>query len=144
MLRSFAVAMILAGLCSAGQAQDDVKRPPLHVPEAADTALQFVPSGWRVEGVPKEVDLNGDGKPDAALVISHGGIGEPGDGALVVVKHVLVLALRGPDGKLHRSIVSDAAILDGDEGGMFGDPFEDLSIEHGAVAIMHYGGSRDR
>jgi len=40
--------------------------------------------------------------------------------------------------------VSDDAVLDGDEGGAFGDPFESLSVEKGAVVIMHYGGSRDR
>lgn len=139
------MALLLAGCQSTGAAQDEVKRPPLRVPEVADTALQLVPPGWRAEEEPpKEVDLNGDGRPDAAFVISHGGTGAPGDDALVVVKHVLVLALRGADGKLHRSIVSDDAVLDGDEGGAFGDPFESLSVEKGAVVIMHYGGSRER
>jgi hypothetical protein len=137
-------ALSLAVLQSAGQAQEEVKRPPLRVPEVVDSALQFVPPGWRAEeGMPKEIDLNGDGRPDVAFVISNGGSGvsaaEP-----AIVKHVLILALRGNDGKLHRSVVSDAAVLDGDEGGAFGDPFESLSIERGAVVIMHYGGSRDR
>jgi hypothetical protein len=145
MLRSLAFGLLLAGYESTGSAQDEVKRPPLRVPEVADTALQLVPPGWRIEGNgPEEVDLNGDGKPDAAFVISHGGISEPGHDQPVVVKHVLVLALRGADGKLHRSIVSDAAVLDGDEGGAFGDPFDSLVIENDTVAIMHYGGSNDR
>ena len=143
--RSLAGALLLAGIQTAGVAQDGIKRPPLRVPEVADTALQLVPPGWRVEGDgPEEVDLNGDGKPDAAFVISHGGISEPGNGEHVVVKHVLVLALRGADGKLHRSIVSDSAVLDGDEGGAFGDPFDSLIIENDTVAIMHYGGSHER
>src|SRR5882724_2120309 len=107
-MSSLVVTLLLAGFPSTGAAQDEVKRPPLPVPEAANTALQLVPPGWRAEGVPNEVDLNGDGRPDAALVISHGGIGAPDDAPLVTVKHVLVLALRGSDGKLHRSIVSDA------------------------------------
>lgn len=140
----FAAAVLLAFLRAVG-AQEEVKRPPLHVPEVADTALQFVPPGWRVdEGMSKELDLNGDGRPDAAFVISNGGSGSAGPTEPVIVKHVLILALRGDDRKLHRSIVSDAAVLDGDEGGAFGDPFQDLSIEQGAVVIMHYGGSRDR
>jgi hypothetical protein len=141
--RCLATTLLLAGLQSAGQAQEEVKRPPLRVPEVVDSVSQFVPPGWRFEGVPQEVDLNGDGRPDVALVISNGGSGvsaaEP-----AIVKHALVLALRGDDGKLHRSIVSDSAVLDGDEGGAFGDPFESLTIERGAVVIMHYGGSRDR
>ena len=137
-------ALLLAGAHLTGQAQEP-KRPPLRVPEVADNSAQLVPPGWRTDGeLPKEGDLNGDGRPDAAFVISQGGVVAPGNGEFVVVKHVLVLALRGDDGKLHRSMVSDAAVLDGDEGGVFGDPFQDLSIERGAVVIMHYGGSRER
>jgi hypothetical protein len=103
-----------------------------------------VPPGWRAEeDMPKEIDLNGDGKPDVAFVISNGRFDATGTES-TVVKHVLILALRGDDGKLHRSVVSDAAVLDSDEGGVFGDPFESLSVERGAVVIMHYGGSRDR
>jgi hypothetical protein len=132
--------VLLAAVCALTSAQE-IKRPPLHVPEAAETAAKFVPSGWRLEAETlKEVDLNGDGRPDAAFVISNGG--EANDPT--VVKHVLVLALRGSDGRLHRSLVNDAAVLDGDEGGVFGDPFQGLTVERGVVAIQHYGGSRDR
>lgn len=137
-------AFLVAGAGHSVRGQE-VKRPPVRVPEMAQVALQLVPPGWRAEKeMLKEVDLNGDGKPDAALVISNGGSGSSDVEEPSVVKHVLILALRGDDGKLHRSVVSDAAVLDGDEGGAFGDPFEDLSVERGAVVIMHYGGSRDR
>lgn len=139
-----AAALLLTGASHSVRGQE-VKRPPVRVPEIAEVALQLVPPGWRAEKeMLKEVDLNGDGKPDAALVISNGGSGASDVEEPSVVKHVLILALRGDDGKLHRSVVSDAAVLDGDEGGAFGDPFEELSIEKGAVVIMHYGGSRDR
>lgn len=135
-----AAAFLFTALCSMALGQD-IKRPPLNVPEVANTAAQFVPVGWRLEpDTLKEADLNGDGRSDAAVVISNGGDGN--DSAFV--KHVLLLALRGRDGKLHRSIVNDAAVLDGDEGGVFGDPFQGLTVERGVVAIQHYGGSRDR
>jgi hypothetical protein len=142
-LRVLAGTFALLMLQTAILAQEEIKRPPLLVPATADTPSQLIPSGWRAEGVPNEVDLNGDGRLDAAFVISHG-FGAPENEPLVTVKHVLVLALRGDDGKLHRSIVSDAAVLDGDEGGAFGDPLDSLSITGDSVVIMHYGGSRDR
>jgi hypothetical protein len=134
------VVAILALPCVA----QEVKRPPLNVPVTADSATQFAPAGWRFEkeGL-READLNNDGRADAAFVISHGGSESAGAEDLAV-KHVLVLALRDSDGKLHRSMVSDSAVLDGDEGGVFGDPFDDLTIDKGTVVISHYGGSRDR
>jgi hypothetical protein len=136
-------AIAVIAVLSNGQEQV-VKRPLLRVPEIADSPAGLVPSGWRLEPETlKEVDLNGDGKTDAAFVISNGGLNADSNEP-TVVKHVLVLALRGADGKLHRSVVNDGAVLDGDEGGVFGDPFQDLSIERGAVVIGHYGGSRDR
>jgi hypothetical protein len=139
-----AAVLILAGSPFSVGAQE-VKRPPLRVPEIADTAVQLVPPGWRVDtGMLIEGDLNGDGRADAALVISNGAFDATGVGESSIVKHVLVLALRGDDGKLRRSVVNDAMVLDGDEGGAFGDPFQSLSVERGAVVIMHYGGSRDR
>ena len=137
------IVVLMMGL--SGVWAQEVKRPPLLVPAVADSVLQFGPAGWRVEADKlREADLNNDGKADAAFVISNGGASPNGDDDPAIVKHVLVLALRASDGRLHRSIVSDAVILDGDEGGVFGDPFDDLSVEKGAVVISHYGGSRER
>jgi hypothetical protein len=137
-------AIALFAVVSAAQDQE-VKRPPLIVPEVADSAAAFVPKGWRVHAdTLSQADLNGDGRADAAFVITHGGSVAAGSDEQSIAKHVLVLALRGSDGRLHRSVVNDAAILDGDEGGVFGDPFESLSVERGAIVIAHYGGSRDR
>lgn len=143
--RRLAGALFLTVLSSVAHGQEEIKRPPLRVPEVADTVLHLVPAGWRAEeDKTRESDLNGDGKPDAAFVISNGRFDATGPAESTVVKHVLILALRGDDGKLPRSVVSDDAVLDADEGGAFGDPLEDLTIEKGAVVITHYGGSRDR
>jgi hypothetical protein len=137
-------ALLLLVLWSRMPAQE-AEHPPLRVPEAVNEPAEFAPAGWRMEKeILKEGDLNGDGRPDAALVITSGEAGVNAKGESTFVKHVLVLALRGSDGKLHRSVVSDAAVLDGNEGGVFGDPFDSLLIERGAVVISHYGGSRDR
>lgn len=141
-IRVFSTLLLLV-LCNVTSAQED--HPPLRVPEVVTEAAEFATNGWRLDKeFLKEGDLNGDGRPDAAMVISHGELGVNTKGESTFVKHVLVLALRGDDGKLHRSVVSDAAVLDGNEGGVFGDPFDGLVIERGAVVISHYGGSRDR
>lgn len=42
---------------------------------------------------------------------------------------------------LHKSI---GAILPSRGGGMMGEPFEDLTIENGAIVIRHFGGSREK
>ena len=41
----------------------------------------------------------------------------------------------------HKSI---GAVLPSQHGGMMGDPFEDISIERGAIVINHFGGSRQK
>lgn len=50
------------------------------------------------------------------------------------------------DGKGARHVAVDDAniLLRSDEGGVFGDPFEGVSIERGALVISNYGGSRWR
>jgi len=137
-------ALLLLGSWAIAQAQEE-KRPPLLVPEVVREAADFAPPGWKMDKETlKEADLNGDGRADAALVISNGEFAADANGQPTFVKHVLVLALRGSDDKLHRSMVSDTAVLDGNEGGVFGDPFDGLLIERGTVVISHYGGSRDR
>jgi len=146
------ICQTLIGCCAAtalfavvAAAQDETKRPPLIVPEVADSAAAFVPKGWRVHAETlSQADLNGDGRADAAFVITNGGSVTAGSDEQSIAKNVLVLALRGSDGRLHRSMVNDAAVFDGDEGGVFGDPFQSLAVERGAVVIGHYGGSRDR
>lgn len=145
-MRTVGIGLVTLGLLTSSlKAQEEVKRPALLVPQVANSVLDFAPAGWSVEKERiQEGDLNNDGRADAAFVLSNGGSSETKPDEPAVVKHVLVLALRGSDNKLHRSMVSDSAVYDGDEGGAFGDPFDDLSIDHGVVVISHYGGSRQR
>ncbi|MCB0649706.1 MAG: hypothetical protein KDC85_00365 [Saprospiraceae bacterium] len=39
---------------------------------------------------------------------------------------------------------SSTAVLPSEQGGTMGDPFEDISIENGAIVIKHLGGSRQK
>lgn len=137
---SFCIILVFFGIISA---QDEKPKVPKLI-EAASAIEGFVPKGWRLEKK-IETDLNGDGRSDAVAVIITGeqGYNEKTQSSTFVTRFLL-LALRGDDGKLHRSVVSDDAVLDGDEGGVMGDPFQDVTVERGAVVIVHYGGSRDR
>jgi hypothetical protein len=115
----------------------------IHIPDTTTTAKDFAPPGWEV-AVVREGDLNGDNIPDAALVLQKDNYKEPdADDDYTFSKRLLVLAFRHND-KLTRTAVSDDAVLDSNEGGALGDPFQEVKIERGAVVITHYGGSRDR
>lgn len=124
-------------------AQDET--PEFRMPaiaETADAAQGFVPAGWRLLGS-ADGDLNGDGRPDTALAVAHDAEqSEPGD--VWQEPRLLVIALREASGKLRRAAVSQEVVMCRGCGGVFGDPFEGLSIERGALVVNHYGGSRDR
>ena len=66
-----AVAILLAALCALTSAQE-IKRPPIQVPEAANAAAKLVPRGWRLENETlKEADLNGDGAQALSPTLSQ-------------------------------------------------------------------------
>lgn len=125
-------------------AQEVDEKPFPKVPKTADKPEDFAPQGWKTETIVKG-DLNGDKLDDVALTLTNGeqGYNEETQRSSFITR-VLVLAFQGTDGKFNRSAVSAEAVLDGDEGGVMGDPFQELKIERGAVVIVHYGGSRNR
>ncbi|MDO8876542.1 MAG: hypothetical protein Q7V40_10625 [Pseudolabrys sp.] len=69
MLRIAPVLLLL--LCTCAAAADDPALPPANYPKIAAQAASFesfVPPGWRLERSVSG-DLNGDGRPDAVLVL---------------------------------------------------------------------------
>lgn len=40
------------------------------------------------------------------------------------------------------SIIADKVVLKADEGGVWGNPFESLTIDRGSVVVSDYGGSK--
>lgn len=103
--------------------------------------FSFIPEGWRVlqrvEGEPEKVegDLNKDGIKDIAVVIEE--INEPSNRALLI-------AFGNKDNTYAFSIKAENALLNSDEGGIWGDPLEGISIDHGSLLINFYGGSNWR
>ena len=119
---------------------EEMKRYDVPVlPQQGKDINSFIPEQWKVlQAI--EGDLNKDGLPDIAAVIE----GKP----IIYEKdapRLLFIALRDADGVYSLSLQSDKAILRGDEGGVWGDPFyEGLSIDRGSLLIDFYGGSRYR
>ena len=112
------------------------------VPAVASSLEALVPKGWKLESK-VEGDLNRDQLPDVAATITQKAK-LPDNPDFEVTRRLLVLALRQKDGTWQRSAVSDRAVLNSDEGGVWGDPFEEIRIERGALVIEHFGGSNWR
>jgi hypothetical protein len=127
----------LLGLLVSGSLVSIAQEPKIIIPMTAKEPEGFAPDGWEVRIVEKG-DLNGDKMDDVVIVMAKPEVME--NGVLVKGrKHFLALAF-GDGGQFKRTAFSDEAAMDTEEGGSFGDPFDDLKIENGVVVISHYGG----
>jgi hypothetical protein len=84
-------------------------------------------------------DLDGDGRPDAVLVLEAPGeaSGEDEGGP----PRPMLLLVRRADGRLEVAKRNDRVVLCGRCGGMMGDPYQGVRIERGHFRVSHYGGS---
>jgi hypothetical protein len=121
-------------------AQQDLKIPALS--KNGKTLADFVPRGWSVKAR-AEGDLNKDGRNDVAAILIFDGENS-GKEKFEDYPRLLVFLLRQPDDTLQLSAASDQVILGKNMGGVYGDPFQSLKIEHGTVVVNHYGGSREK
>lgn len=91
----------------------------------------FIPEGWKVlekvKGKPEiaEGDLNKDGISDIAAVIM--GVGKSEESS----PRALLIAFGNKDKTYTLSIIAEKAILRAEQGGVWGDPFESISINSG-------------
>lgn len=103
----------------------------------------LIPFGWGVliqddEPVTTEGDLNKDGITDIAMIIE-----QLQPNTEEAPERSLLIAF-GTNDSYSLSIIADKVILKSDEGGVWGDPFESLSIDRGSVVVSDYGGSNWR
>ncbi len=99
---------------------------------------ELIPNGWHIlEKV--EGDLNEDNINDIAVVIE--GTSEVEEEA---PNRELLIAFGNKDGTYILSTKAESAILRADEGGVWGDPFEGISIDRESILISFYGGSNWR
>ncbi|MCT4620108.1 MAG: hypothetical protein N4A62_12040 [Marinisporobacter sp.] len=101
----------------------------------------FIPKGWEAlkkcdgELAIAEGDLNKDGVMDKAFVIEQNNQSE------YAPPRNLLIAFGNKDNTYKLSIRAEKAILLANEGGTFGDPFEDIVIDRGSVLIKFMGGA---
>jgi len=89
-------------------------------------------------------DLNKDGKEDLVVVTEQPPTKDE-QGYPVFGQRGLTIFLADAQGNLVKFAEGPKAVLNADEGGVFGDPLEGIDISRtGAIRVGHYGGSADR
>lgn len=104
----------------------------------------LIPDGWYVTEKSSgglavvEGDLNSDGIDDKAFVIEEKLDPEKNP------QRDLIIAFGNEDASYSQSIRAEKAIMLRNDGGAFGDPFEDLIIDRGSIVLSFIGGSSER
>jgi|GEM_PF-6204680 len=112
---------------------------PVVLTNNRDKIKPHIPAGW--ETIKEtEGDLNSDGLLDMVVVAEDRRSSQNKCMAENCTRILLVL-FGNKSGGFDLSLRSERAVLLADEGGIFGDPFEGLSIKNGVLFVDFYGGS---
>lgn len=110
-------------------------------PENLPTELKaFVPEGYEALNATSG-DLNLDSFPDVVLIIRQPNEHDTSDVVDHPTKRPLLILLGEGGNKYKLAARNDNVVLCVDCGGVFGDPFEGVSIKNGVFSVEHYGGS---
>lgn len=129
---------VLICLCVAplfAAAQDDELKVPAEV-------APFVEAGTKAIAVEKG-DLNGDGREDFILVLERENPAKDKDDFPINQRPLLILT-RGADGRLSETKRNERLIMCSQCGGVFGDPFEGVTVGRNTFTAEFYGGSNWR
>lgn len=114
------------------------------LPATGHTVANFIPPRYGILAHSRTSgDLNRDGRADLALVLrplEEDTTTHPDDD----LPARLLLVLFGTPTGYSLADQTDRAVLCKSCGGMYGDPFQGLTIEKGTLSIAHYGGSNWR
>lgn len=120
------------------------------MPAGANPVDHWISEGWSVL-FEAQGDLNQDGLADVAFILeATEGETKPDnscegmDDWSEAEARRLIIAFDKGDGGHEISADEPRVALRRDQGGVFGDPLDSLSIENGSVVVRHYGGSRWR
>lgn len=136
-MRAFVLCLTLSWLAPAAVAvrQDDGLKVPAEV-------LPFVEAGSKAIAV-EAADLNGDGRGDFVLVLERENPAKDADDFPVGQRPLLIL-VRGADGKLSAAKRNERVVMCSRCGGVFGDPFEGVTVGRDTFTVNFYGGSNWR
>lgn len=133
----------LAGVIPANLSQEQKdSSQELQKMEIKDIA-SFIPKGWEIlkqgdESAIAEGDLNKDGIIDKAFIVTEK---EGNNSSDYAAQRNLIIVFGNSDGSYDLSITARNAILLANEGGTFGDPFNDIAIDEGFLLLKFMGGS---
>ena len=96
---------------------------------------KVIPKGYSVLKF-KKGNLNRDKIADAILILKHDKEEEKED-----TKRLLYILVGTKNGDFKVVKKSSSAVLGVQDGGMMGDPFQDVAIKNGYFSVEHYGGS---
>ncbi|WP_339254167.1 hypothetical protein [Paenibacillus sp. FSL P2-0136] len=125
----------------------EAKAAPTHSPTPsakANNINALIPAGWHIlepvlgEKAIAKGDLNKDGISDLATVIEKDTVKDEAS------PRPLLIAFGGKNNTYTLSIIAKNVVLRSDEGGVWGDPFDSLTIDRGSVLVSDYGGSNWR
>lgn len=105
--------------------------------ELPKSVLNIIPKGYTVLNFTKG-DLNRDKYDDAILILKHDG--EDKD----ELKRPLYILIGNKNGEFKKIAENNNSVLGYFDGGVFGDPFDGVTIKKGYFSIEHYGGSNWR
>lgn len=114
---------------------------PIHynsIPQTGKTIQDFIPNGYVIHETAKG-DLNKDQKEDLAIVLIHK-IEKDSMATEYPPSRLLILLFKTQNG-FRLAGKSNQIIRCKSCGGMYGDPFEGISIKKGILLIDHFAGS---
>ncbi|MBI1225809.1 MAG: hypothetical protein GC192_11280 [Bacteroidetes bacterium] len=105
-------------------------------PAPVETENIPTPKGFEVIGAAKG-DLDKDGTPEKVIVYDT-----PHQTDFGTERELHIFKQKGSAWELwHKSV---GAVLPSQQGGVMGDPFEEVKVENGSLVISHFGGSREK
>ncbi|MBX7169838.1 MAG: hypothetical protein K1X72_02700 [Pyrinomonadaceae bacterium] len=134
------IILVIAVSVFAQNGKSKIKSENLDPENLPKELKAFIPSGYEALNATKG-DLNLDSFPDVILVVRQPNEHETSDVVDHPTKRPLLILIGEGNNKYRLAAKNDNAVYCVDCGGVFGDPFEGISIKNGIFSVEHYGGS---